>query len=1022
MTLHDALQILQDAVRILHQPLELTWQFPPSTPADPIHAVPAPDWPVRAPGVKGPWQKNAENWFYTQAAFPETCEGLALAGTPGLFHVTGWVPFTLYFDGEEKYKEDHAWKATGPIADPFPVAIEPGRVHRIALCTRPTELPNDEIMIGIEIRAQEVLDRGTDTAAIRAQLLVAQALAGTGPEASLVDEAVNDLDWAALERRDWPAFLASAERMEARLMPFSGRAKAMTIHLMGHSHIDMDWMWTWKDTEYCIRRDFKAATEILTDYPEVTFTHSQVSTYDTVLRTDPGILARVRDLMAEGRWENAAGTWVEGDLHMADGESIARHMLYAKDWTREHLGTEARVLWEPDTFGHPGNMPQIARLGELDCYFHWRCNPGREDNWPVREWEGLDGTRIVCFSSEYGNSLRPDAVVPKALAYHRFGFHNAHHIWGMGDHGGGISRHQIRCLSLYRDRPLIPTIRFSTMGQLLAAIQSEKKPLPRNRAETYSLFEGCWTTHAGIKRYNRHSEGALLAAETLSALAGLDRRDTLRGAWLPVLFNHFHDIMDGAAVHDTYKDAYERAEASLQAAQGVIRESADALLKPAAGGTSVTAINPLGFEQSGPVRLPLPAETRALASETGERLPVQPLDGEAVAVIPALPAAAARTWEQVRDGAPEFPSVAVREENEFFVIDTAHYTARLSKESGVIGSWDDKDLHRRLVAYGSPKHLTHVNTTRKDLALNVFTVIDEAPNGMSAWLINDHLKEAHLLRGAEVRLLETGPVFARFRVIHAFRNSRIEEDVIFYQQHPRVDFKAVIDWRERGNAEAGVPQLKVGFTAALSAARARYDGPFCVTERPADGQEQPGQKWTDLTGDEFGFTLYNDSKYGFDALGGRLRMTLLRNPYGPDLETDNGVHTIRFAFEPHAADRSLGEIARRGMAWNRPPVAAITARKPQTEAPLLRMRGGDPVLVTSIRRAEHSDALLVRLFETTGAPARIQLQHRDGLRAARQVNFLERPIGRALAVAEDGVPVEFRPWEIKTLLLTAGKR
>ena len=371
----DAVGILERAASELGAALPLQWRYPPRTPARPLAARPAASWRVLERPDQEAWHKNGPNWFYADLTFPRSRYGLRLAGAEALCFVHGWMPFTLWIDGEEIWREDHAWKATGPIGDPLPLVVEPGRTHRLVLCVTPTELPNRHIAVNVQVVPRPCVEAQVDLEAAAAQLRFARALAATDAERALVEEAAGAVDVAAVRCRRWGAVRESTVRMEERLAPFAERARAVTVHLVGHAHIDMDWMWTWPDTVNCIRRDFRAVTELMAEFPELTFTHSQVPTYEVVRRADPDVFRKVRTRMAEGRWENAAGTWVEGDLNMADGESIARHMLYAADWTERRLDSKARVLWEPDTFGHPGNMPQLARLGEFECYFHMRCHP-----------------------------------------------------------------------------------------------------------------------------------------------------------------------------------------------------------------------------------------------------------------------------------------------------------------------------------------------------------------------------------------------------------------------------------------------------------------------------------------------------------------------------------------------------------------------------------------------------------------------------------------------------------------------
>jgi len=1016
MDVHAVAQALMEKADELRRGVNVTWRYPKRTPTNPLKATPRSSWASWKPGEPLPLEKHADNWFYGEFVFPRTRTGIRLEGTEGWIFMHGWCPFTLWLDGEEIFKETHAWHATGPIADPIIRKIEPGRKYRLIMCLRPTELPAGFNPLAVSVQMKACVDAAAELTAAAFQLRYADALARGAKERNAVNEAAALVDLDAVQHNRWSRAARSIAAMEESLEWLRDRARKLTMHIIGHTHIDMDWMWTWPDTVHCIRRDFKAVTQLQDDYPDLTFIHSQVPTYQVAMEHDPDVFAKVKQRIAEGRWENAAGTWVEGDLNMADGESIARHMLYAADWTLRHLGTKAKVMWEPDTFGHPGNIPQLAVLGEHDCYFHWRANPGVRNNWPIRTWKGVDGTPITTFSTAYGSGLLPEHILGNVLDAHKFGLKNGLHIWGMGDHGGGLPRYYIDVLNNYRDKPVMPTFTFSTIARLLQAVKEEGARLPTNTGQTFNLFEGCFTTHASIKKYNRLCETALLTAEAMSALAGLNKTDVLRDAWTKMLFNHFHDIFDGAAVHDSYINAHERAEASIASAEKVTREAVRVLAKPARSGNTLVVLNPLGFERTEPVTVDLPRKVVCLVDDEGRAVPIQRKGDKAVFIARNVPAFGAKNYTLVYEAPYDLDTseVQVADEAGYFKIETPVASAWLSKESGTIGSYYCKALKREMVGYGVPKHLTHVPSTRCELALNVFQLIDEAPNAMPAWLINDHLKQENLLRSAKVELVETGPVFARFRVGHKFRSSGIEEAVIFYKKFPRVDFEATIDWREKGGPDVGVPELKVSFAASMSAARARFEGPFYVQEWPADGQEYPTQKWADVSGREFGFTLLNDSKYGADALGSRLRITLLRNPYGPDPETDNGVHTVRFAFQPHGARKQNAELIREGMAYNRP-LLAVRTNEEVPSGPRLTIEGGDSVVCSALRHAEHSDDLIIRFFETGGKKCSASISLAGGIEAAEEVNFLENPTGGKVKVSGGKAAVNFRPCEVKSL-------
>jgi len=1019
MNTEELLVELNNKVKELKTGIPFIWRVSPESLQDPLNASPKESWPTYK-HLSTPVKKNGKNWFYTKVVFPAKKSGVSLKGTKALLTCGFWAPFTLWLDDKELWKEEHTWYATGPIADPFPFNIEPGREYKVVYCSEPTDIPNN-ISGGFAVQPEVCLDLALRLETLSAQLSFALELAESPGEKALVDAARGKLNVAALRKEDYDAFLASSAEMERVLLPLSEKAKAIKLHTLGHSHIDMDWMWTWKDTEYCIRRDLKSATGIMDDYPEVTFSHSQVPTYMVAREKDPDVFAKIKRRIGEGRWENTAATWVEGDLNMADGESIARHFLYARKWTKENLGTESAIMWEPDTFGHPINIPQLARLGGAEAYFHMRCNPALTTNWPVREWKGLDGTKITAFSCNYNNTLSPGALVANAILANRTGIKNGIHIWGIGNHGGALARRELECLKRFRNKPLIPTVIFSTAKNLLQEVKKNEKALPKNSGEVFSLFEGCFTTHASIKRENRKCEGGLLAAEALSAMAGLDSGSVLASAWKPVLFSQFHDIYDGSSTHGPYADATKRAAFSLSLAEKVSKAALEKMSKLKKSGKTLCVYNPCGFERTEPVRAKLPAGTKSLIDVSRNVIPVQKDGTEYVFLAEKVPAYSrkmyiiskqpAKTAGQVKISVERGPEMV----DDNFKVETPLYTAQLQKSSGIVASYLDKRQNLEFVAQGISKYLQHIRVTRAELALNVFQVIDESPNTMSAWNINEIRREENLVSGASVKLLSAGPVFARFCVKHKFRSSSITEDIFFYKDSNRIDFDVKVDWKEKGNDAAGIPQLKLSFAGNISEARARFEGPYSVMERPANGTEQPTQKFVDVSGKNLGFALLNDSKYGCDVLGGRARMTMLRNPYMPDPETDNGRHLIKMAFLPHGPAFLDIELIKAGTAFNRPLVAAVTADKNEKTAPGIEIAGAPSVLCSAFMNAEHSNGKLYRFFETSGKPCTAVISVKGGIRKAEEVNFLERPIGRKVKLKGGKVVLSFRGYEVKTL-------
>ena len=272
---------------------------------------------------------------------------------------------------------------------------------------------------------------------------------------------------------------------------------------------------------------------------------------------------------------------------------------------------------------------------------------------------------------------------------------------------------------------------------------------------------------------------------------------------------------------------------------------------------SVAVTNPLGWEREDWVSVPgmTGAGTVLLVGSHGQRTVGQytPAGLGFVARVPAFGTVSYRveeTQHPAEDGslvadlafAPtdnrEFNLLSDnRQEPPYYKIETPFFRVYLRRDSGILVSFYDKRVGRELVGFGMRRGSDYTDSARADLALNVLQLEEEHPHPMTAW----HLDEVHtthsLLRGATTQLVEAGPVRLVFAVQHWLRASTIQQFITFYRDLPRVDFRTQVDWQELGSPVAGVPNLKVAFTARLPECQAWFETPFAAVQRPCDGQE-----------------------------------------------------------------------------------------------------------------------------------------------------------------------------------------
>jgi alpha-mannosidase len=320
---------------------------------------------------------------------------------------------------------------------------------------------------------------------------------------------------------------------------------------------------------------------------------------------------------------------------------------------------------------------------------------------------------------------------------------------------------------------------------------------------------------------------------------------------------------------------------------------------------------------------------------------------------------------------------------------------------------------------GLVQSVLHKASGREALAApgNRIELFDDEPNDFDAWDIDPYTlgtaRDAQPAASFEV-VTETP-----LRVEVAFERplgglSRMRQVVRLDAGSPRLEFRTEIDWHESHTL------LKAGFPLAVRAPNATYEMPFGYAERPTHYStsfdraryEVPGHRFADLSEHGFGAALLSDSKYGFSCYGGDLKLTLLRSPKSPDPEADMGRHAFAYALMPHAGGWRDGGVLREAVLFNAP--LRWTADDGLLERSFATV-DGDLVLDT-IKRAEDSDAVVLRLYEPYGGRGESRVTLDMGFASVRRANLLEEP-GEAVAVEDGVIVLPYRPREVITLVV-----
>jgi alpha-mannosidase len=819
--------------------------------------------------------------------------------------------------------------------------------------------------------------------------------------------------WARAARRDLRPVLAARNG-----------ADAVELSLNGHAHIDVAWLWPLAETVRKCSRTFSTALKYMEQYPDYVFTQSQPQLYAWARDHYPELYRRIKRRVREGRWEAAAGMWVESDCNLAGGEGLVRQILHGKRFMREELGVDTEVCWLPDVFGFPASLPQILAKGGLPYFFTIKIDWNETNRMPFPSfwWRGIDGSRVLAhFGSNrasYNGKVRA-ADLRRAEAFllerdprSRRGLFP----FGFGDGGGGPTREMLEFAERARDLQGLPRTRQERADRFFRRLAREGKRLPEWTGELYlELHRGTSTTQARTKRDNRRAELALREAEILSSLrlaAGKSYpREELDRAWKTVLLNHFHDVLPGSSIGQVYRENAEQyrgvfAAASRAGAQGVRALAAD--MDTSGPGRALLVFNSLSWARGGIVEIDDPGGPVAIRSQSGEELPVQRAGGRLLAAAREIPSVGAAVWH-LEKRRPRRVANPLKVSTSLLENDLVR--ARFDRH-GLISSLVDKRTGREILPRGKRG--------------NVLQLFEDRPRAWDAWDVDFSFAESGrdlvALRGA--RVVERGPVRAAVRFERRFGKSRLVQDVRLAAGSAVVEFFTRVDWREDAKL------LKAAFPVDVNADRAAYEIQFGAVERSTRRStswerarfEVPAHRWADLSEPGFGASLLNDCKYGHDCAGGVLRLSLLRSPSTPDPEADRGEHEFTYAIYPHAGGWREALTVRAGLELNVPLRAAPAPRGDGRLGPSCSLISVDApnVILEAVKAAEDSDDVVLRLYEAHGARAGARLRTLLPVSSARETDLLERG-GRGLSTSRrDGaleLALEFRPFEIKTIVL-----
>jgi alpha-mannosidase len=787
------------------------------------------------------------------------------------------------------------------------------------------------------------------------------------------------------------------------------------LALTGHAHIDLAWLWPLAETRRKARRTFSSVLDLMERYPDFTFNQSSAQVYEWIAEDDPPLFERIKNRVSEGRWEPSGGMWVEADANITGGEAFARQLIYGQRYFEQTFGQRNIAAWLPDVFGYSGGMPQLLRGAGLTGFFTTKLNWSEANVFPfdLFEWEGIDGSTVTVHTffnpgHGYNGNIAPLDTQGTWRNFKGKGLHDESLLsFGWGDGAGGPSERMLENYARIKDFPVLPRLRMSRIDDFFATLPPTG--LPRWVGELYlELHRGTLTTQATTKQLNRQAEHRLLEAEAFGAIASLRGfrfpSAELERAWKTLLLNQFHDILPGSSINEVYQDTHRLLGETVASAEQARNEAIASL---GGRGEGWTVANAALAPRSIQCILPGVSEATTLSTADGRPLLTQVTeDGLAVdgagAEIPPLGSISLVRSQAARSSTTDDGVRAFFDRGGNAVIENGRLRVEIGPD-GTIHRLFDREAGREALSGRGNQLWAYVDW----------------PYTYDAWDVDETYErdgeEISAIRA--VTIVEEGPLRTSVRVERFWRDSAIVQTYRLWRDARRLDIDTDIDWRQRHIL------LKARFPLAIHSHEAIYETMYGVVRRPTHRNtswdaakfEVCGHRFAEMSEPGYGVALLNDAKYGYDAQGNVLSLSLLRSPTFPDPLADEGEHRFTYSLFPHPGDWTTAEVTAEAFRLNSPPIVVQGAAS-EAAGGFVAVEGIELGL-GSLKPAFEGEAIILRVYEPHGSRGSSRLTFDRPVRGAARVNLLEEPDTGARPVQVDGstIDLDVRPFEIVTL-------
>ncbi len=758
--------------------------------------------------------------------------------------------------------------------------------------------------------------------------------------------------------------------------------QATTYYCIGHAHIDLAWLWPIRETKRKVARTFANQIRNLALYDDFYFAESQPQMFEWLQEEYPELFERVKKYVLDERIELQGGMWVESDTNLPGGESWIRQSLYGQKFWKENFNFKSNMCWLPDVFGFPASLPQVVKKCGMDYFMTIKPTSNDFNRFPYRSfnWVGIDGTKLLAHMEPLGDYNAGNSPLAIKKSEDRYSEKDicdkALLIYGDGDGGGGPGEGHLEYMMRHKKNidglaPCKP----SFAVKFFEDIKDMADKLPTHSGELYyERHQGCYTSQANAKKWNRRIEELLHTVEWLGAVAYFKDvkydRAKVEKIWKEVLLYQFHDVLPGSSIKRVYDEAYAR----YQILYDELKEIQSTLLDALGNGFALSAINPIDFDRDEYVKIDGEWFDAKLPAHSVGKLTPADIDTQEFAYSNNIIENAKLRVTFGNNG--EIISLIDKQENKELVKEYFNKLVVYSDPFRYYNAWD--------IQWGKDKKTNYMQMKKWEFEL------------VSS---NTYIDGTNLVRENSFK----------------YHNSSLVQRVSLKLGGDMVTFDTSIDWHEE------LKMLRADFVPTVFADSVKCNiqfGNFDRTTSEADKDEDYNPNWAqfevcahkfvNIDGEDYGFALLNNCKYGHRAKEGFLSLALLRSPIFPDPTCDRGAHSFSYAIYPHKQKFEETDLMAKGYIFNNP----IEIIKQNVDITTIAKFDNTDIVIETLKVAEDEGGVIIRAYESLGHKARATLQLNCDCSSIYECDMLENK-----EKFIKGKTFEFTPYEIKTIYI-----